>query len=155
MSSTPLDPVNWKEKIKIYNKYTFCIKNFKWWIVRPFQIFCQFYYNLIIITYWYTGEFRFHVLEDSTSRGKLFSRKLSAFIKNWCTKKRNIYISLLHIVAKKFSLAQVHTVERVCYFGNKKRLDLYLMVQKNLLRSTFTWYYLFSVFHRTKRWKNC
>ena len=29
------------------------------------------------------------------------------------------------------------------------------MVKKNLFRSTFTWYYLFSVFRKTKWWKNC
>ena len=87
--------------------------------------------------------------------GNYFHANYLLSLKTDAQKNIYIYISLLHIVAKKFSLTQVHTVKRVCYFGNKKRLDLYLMVQKNLLRSTFTWYYLFSVFHRTKRWKNC
>lgn len=54
------------------------------------------------------------------------------FSLNTDAQKRNIYIPLLHIVSVNSHQLGLHTnsLKRFRYFGNKKRLDSYLMVQK-------------------------
>ena len=75
------------------------------------------------------------------------------FSLNTDAQKRNIYIPLLHIVSVNSHQLGLHSnsLKRFCYFGNKKRLDSYLMVQKTSVAVlSHGAIILFSVFSKTK-----
>ena len=93
----------------------------------------QKFNNYHLLTH--TGEFRFHVLVDSSNRGNFFHANYLLSLTT-DARKKHIYSTASHCLSK-FSPTRTTYSLKSLLFRKQKRLDSYLMVQKKPLTQYF------------------